>query len=228
MSRLHEDVMADLLAEIALGERRPGDMLPREIDLVDRFGVSRGVIRESLRGLEERCVIVVRHGRGATVAAREQWDVLDPEVLKALLAAPEGEDLVDEALECQRLLEVQAAGLAAERADPADLEALTHALERMTADAGRAHTTRTAARRYHHADLEFHRMVVHASRNRALAQMSAPLHRALTATSADPGDEAAAARHLSEHRGIVEAIADHDPDAARAAMADHLSAGRRT
>jgi DNA-binding FadR family transcriptional regulator len=227
MSRLHEDVMTDLLAEIALGERQPGDMLPREIDLVDRFGVSRGVIRESLRGLEERGVISVKHGRGATVAPREEWDVLDPDVLKATLAAPEGEKFVDEALECQRLIEVEAAGLAAERADTAHLEGLTHALERMTADAGHAHRTRAAARRYQRADVEFHRMVVHAAGNRALAQMSAPLHRALTATSAEPGDSAAAERHLSEHRGIVVAIENHDPDAARTAMADHLARALR-
>jgi DNA-binding FadR family transcriptional regulator len=226
MSRLHEGPMRELLAEIALEQLRPGDMLPREIDLVERFGFSRGVIRECLRGLEERGVITVKHGRGATVAAREDWDVLDPEVLQALLAAPEGKRLANEALECQRLLEVQAAGLAAERARNADLEALSHAHERMVADAARAHTTRLAARRYRHADVDFHRMIVHASRNRALAQMSAPLHRALTATGAEPRDRTDTERHLDEHRSIMSAIADHDPEAARAAMADHLARAR--
>jgi DNA-binding FadR family transcriptional regulator len=215
--------MRELLAEITLGELLPGEMLPREIDLVERFAVSRGVIRECIRSLEERGVITVKHGRGATVTPRDEWDVLDPEVLDALLAAPEGKRLENEALECQRLLEVQAAGLAAERAGNADLKALTHAHERMTADAARAHTTRIAARRYRHADVDFHRMIVHASRNRALAQMSAPLHRALTATSAEPRDSADAERHLDEHRDIIAAIADHDPEAARTAMADHLA-----
>lgn len=218
--------MRELLAEITLGELRPGDMLPREVDLVERFGVSRGVIRECIRGLEERRVITVKHGRGATVTPRDEWDVLDPDVLEALLAAPEGTRLTNEALEAQRLLEVQAAGLAAQRAEHADLEALTHAHERMVADAARAHTTRTAARRYRHADVDFHRMIVHASRNRALAQMSAPLHRALTATGPEPRDSTDTERHLDEHRTIIAAIADHDPEAARAAMAQHLSRTR--
>ena len=227
MSRLHEGPMRELLAEITLDQIHSGEMLPREIDLVQRFGVSRGVIRECLRGLEERGVITVKHGRGATVTPRDDWDVLDPEVLEALLAAPEGKRLVDEAFECQRLLEVQAAGLAAERAGNADLEALTHAQERMVADAARAHTTRSAARRYRHADVDFHRMIVHASRNRALAQMSAPLHRALTATGGEPRNSRDTERHLDEHRTIMSAIADHDADAARAAMADHLARAAR-
>jgi GntR family transcriptional repressor for pyruvate dehydrogenase complex len=220
--------MRDLLAEIAVGELAPGDMLPRELDLAARYQVSRGVVRECIRGLEERGVIAVKHGRGATVTSPERWDVLDPDVLRALLDAPAGEQLVSDAVECQRLLEVEAAGLAAERAQHEDLDALTHALERMSAAAGHAATAPAAADRYHEADLHFHRTVVKAAGNRALARMSAPLHRALATAARERGATAGTDRRVAEHRKIVSAIAARDPAAARDAMAAHLHAGTRT
>jgi GntR family transcriptional repressor for pyruvate dehydrogenase complex len=215
--------MRELLASIAVGEISPGEMLPREVALAEHFDVSRGVIRECIRGLEERGVIVVKHGRGATVTAPEQWDVLDPEVLRALLAAPGGDALVADALECQRLLEVQAAGLAAERARHEDLDALTQALERMTVH-GR---TPAADQRVLDADVDFHRAIVHASGNRALARMSAPLHRALIAATRERGGAIDAERQAADHREIVAAIAAGDVNAARNATADHLAAASR-
>src|SRR5688500_4509891 len=102
MTRRHEGPLRDLLAEIAAGEFAPGDMLPGEVALTERFDVSRGVVRECIRGLEDRGIVAVKHGRGATVRETDEWDVLDPEVLEAMLAAPAGTALVDEALECQR------------------------------------------------------------------------------------------------------------------------------
>jgi GntR family transcriptional repressor for pyruvate dehydrogenase complex len=219
--------MRELLAEIATGELSPGDMLPREVDLVERFGVSRGVIRECIRGLEERGVIAVKHGRGATVTPPEEWAVLDPEVLRAMLDAPGGDELVEEALECQRLLQVEAAGLAAERAGTDDLEELSAALDRMAAEAGSLGKARAATARYRDADLEFHDAVVQASGNRPLERISAPLHRALSAAAQRRGQTAGhAKRQVADHREILAAIAERDAARARTAMERHLSRRR--
>jgi DNA-binding FadR family transcriptional regulator len=212
--------MREILAEITVGEISPGEMLPREVALAERFEVSRGVIRECIRGLEERGVIVVKHGRGATVTTPEHWDVLDPEVLSALLSAPGGDALVADALECQRLLEVQAAGLAAERARGDDVDALTRALERMAAQGARPGAT---GQRVLEADVEFHHAIVQASGNRALARMSAPLHRALSAATRQRGGSIDVESHAAQHRGIVSAIAAGNAEAARTATADHLA-----
>src|SRR5918999_39849 len=138
MSRLHRTAMRELLDDIVGGAVPPGEMLPREVDLVERFGVSRGVVRECIRGLEERGVVRVKHGRGATVTEPPDWDVFDPDVLEALLRSPDGDALEAEAIECQRLLEVEAAGLAAQRARDEDLAALTDAVARMKGAAGHA------------------------------------------------------------------------------------------
>jgi GntR family transcriptional repressor for pyruvate dehydrogenase complex len=217
--------MEVLIGEIVEGEFAPGERLPREVDLAERFGISRGVVRECIRGLEERGLISVKHGRGATVNRPEKWDALDPEVLPALLASPGGDRLVDEALECQRMLEVEAAGLAAQRAEHAHLDDLTRALERMAAVAPRARRGSAAKRRYHEADVDFHRAVVQASGNGSLARMAEPLHRALAVTGRTLEPEGDLERRQAEHRRVLAAIAARDPKQARAAMAAHLQTG---
>src|ERR687890_1763262 len=116
MSRLHRTLMRVLIGDIVGGGLEAGSQLPREADLATRFGVSRGVARESLRGLEERGLVTVKHGRGATVNPDDRWDVFDPDVLAALLDGAQGAEILTEYLECRRILEIEAAGLAAERA----------------------------------------------------------------------------------------------------------------
>jgi DNA-binding FadR family transcriptional regulator len=224
MTRLHREPMRVLIEEIVEGDLEPGDMLAREVDLVERFDVSRGVVRESIRGLEERGLISVRHGRGATVREPVDWDVFDPDVLTAMLAAPGGKRLVSEALECRSVFEPEAAGLAAERAGDADIEALASALDEMGAAASRTGHRATVERRFRDADIAFHRAVVRASGNRVLARMSEPLHRALAAAGVDAGDHA---RALADHERILSAIADRDRAGAHTAMAEHLEAAAR-
>src|ERR671937_262253 len=121
MARKHRDVMRVLIADIVSGVRPAGDMLPKEVDLAAEFDVSRGVARETIRAMEERGLISVKHGKGATVNGQDYWDVFDADVLAAILDGERGSEVLAEYLECRRLLEVQAAGLAAERASKADV-----------------------------------------------------------------------------------------------------------
>jgi GntR family transcriptional repressor for pyruvate dehydrogenase complex len=224
MSRLHREVMLLLIEEIIDGDPPPGEMLPKEVDLAERFRVSRGVARECIRGLEERGLVAVKHGRGASVRDPAEWNVLDPDVATALDAGPDRRRFHAEALECQRLIEVQAAALAAERAQDADMTELEQALDAMNSGATRSARSESAARRYREANMRFHRAVVRATGNRMLARMSEPLHRALEAAGAEGGDRK---RRLDEHESIVEAIAGRDPARAQAAMDEHLTAVAR-
>src|SRR4051794_3022239 len=138
MSRLHRHLMLVLIADIVSGRLTPGETLPRETDLAAQFRVSRGVARECIRGLEERGLVAVKHGRGAMVSREAEWDMFSPDVLQALLQGPRAAAVLGEYLECRRILEITAAGLAAERAGADDLAALSDALERMRATAERA------------------------------------------------------------------------------------------
>jgi GntR family transcriptional repressor for pyruvate dehydrogenase complex len=216
--------MRTLLADIACGALEPGGAALRESDIAAQFGVSRGVARECIRGLEERGLVSVKPGRGATVNPRERWAVFDPDVLSALLGTRRGADILGECLECRRILEIEAAGLAVERAGDHDLAALADALALMTGGAQRAAVNPAAAERYHEADLAFHRALIAATRNGALGAMLAPLWRALGAARpplARPAQRIE--RSIAEHRRILAAIAGRDVDEARAAMRDHLA-----
>jgi DNA-binding FadR family transcriptional regulator len=224
MSRLHRHLMRVVIADIVNGTEPTGAALPREADLARQFGVSRGVARECIRGLEERGLVTVKHGRGATVLPPERWDVFDPDVLTALLDGEQGAPILGEYLQCRRVLEIEAVGLAAERAGEPELAELADAFARMCASAERALSNPAAEDLYHEADIAFHRAVIAATGNRALGNLTEPIHRALAAARrplARP--EHRIERSIPEHRRILAAIAAGDPDAARAAMRDHLT-----
>jgi GntR family transcriptional repressor for pyruvate dehydrogenase complex len=215
--------MRVLIGEIAAGTYAEGDMLPRESDIAEQFGVSRGVARECLRGLEERGLVKVRHGRGAIVTPPEEWDRFDSEVLEALMRGKNAAGVLGEYLECRRILEVEAAGLAAERATPAALDALSAALAEMRVTAERARENAAAEGLYREADVAFHRAVIRAAGNPMLGRMTEPIHRALVASfGALSRPQVRFERGLPEHQRVLDAIAAHDVDGARDAMRSHL------
>src|SRR3954469_19135641 len=181
MSRLHRTLLEALVADIVGGALAAGQRLPTEKELAQRFGVSRGVAREGLRSLEERGLVTVKHGSGATVLPATEWDMFNPDVIAAALSGDRGPQLLGDYLECRRLLEIEAAGLAAERATREQLVALSEALERMTAAAVQTTGAPSAEDRFHDADIAFHRAVIQATGNRALGRMTEPVHRALAA-----------------------------------------------
>jgi DNA-binding FadR family transcriptional regulator len=220
--------MRTLLADIARGAPAPGGTALREADIAGQFGVSRGVARECVRGLEERGVVSVKPGRGATVNPHEHWAALDPDVVGALLAAERGDEFLGEYLECRRILELEAVGLAAVRAGTTDVAALSEALALMGAAAQRAAFNPAAQHLCDDAEARFHRALIAATHNRALGALLTPLHRALSGAPPPPARRGRAVeRSLAGPRRIVAAIADHDADAARAAMRDHLDAVER-
>jgi DNA-binding FadR family transcriptional regulator len=223
MSRLHRGAMRVIIGDIASGSYAEGDLLPRESDIAARFGVSRGVARECVRGLEERGLVTVRHGHGAIVTAEHAWDRFDPDVLAALLGGPRAAEVLGEYLECRRILEVEAAGLAAERATPEAEQALGEAFERMRLTAEGARANPAGEQLYHDADVAFHRAVVRAAGNPVLGQMTDPIHRALAATfGALARPRMRFERGLPEHERILDAIRSGESGAAREAMRAHL------
>jgi DNA-binding FadR family transcriptional regulator len=226
--RLHQEVMRLLLTDIGMGQIRPGDRLPAEGELAKRLGVSRGIVRETLRGLEERGIVEVRQGRGATVTDTVAWNVLDPEVMRALIQTPDAGPVLRELLHCRKLIEIDAAGLAAEHATGDDLTQMTDAYSRMVAAAERAPNSGDAEEIFHAADTEFHRSIVNASGNRVLARLVEPIQATLRkARPALARPEERFDLALPEHRRILSAIAEGDVDKARSAMADHLETVER-
>jgi len=223
MSSLHREVMLVLLGDITGGAVAEGERLPTLTELAKQFGVSTGVVRECQRALAERGLVSVRHGRRAVVRPEEDWDVFDPDVLAALVRGDRAAHVLAEYLESRRLLEVEAAGLAAERATPQAIQALSDAFDGMRTAAERAAGNSAAEPLYQQADIDFHRAIIRAARNRPLARMAEPIHRALSATfGALARPQSRFERGLPEHDRILAAIKGGDAAGARLAMREHL------
>jgi DNA-binding FadR family transcriptional regulator len=131
MSRLHETPLREMTMQIVGGEYLPAERVEREEDLVARFGVGRGVVREVVRGLEDRGLIEVRHGVGAFVTDPVQWRILDPEVLRASMRSADAGRRIAEVIELQRLLEGRAVELAAQHVDAESRRDIHEALARL-------------------------------------------------------------------------------------------------
>jgi ABC-type transport system substrate-binding protein/DNA-binding FadR family transcriptional regulator len=227
MARLHRELMRLLVADVVAGRLPAGGRLPGEVELARRFGVSRCVMRETLRALEERGLVSVRHGSGTTVNRPERWDLFDPDVLATILAGAHSRELLGQCLECRRVLEVEAAGLAAERACERRLDAAADALEAMERALARA-PSEAAERRFREGEAAFQRTLAAASGNLALSGLLGPIRVALLLA----GEPRMRPRQrleqaLAEHRRIFDAVLARDPAGARAGMEEHLGTAAR-
>lgn len=213
---LSHAIADELLAAIREGKYRPGERLPTEQGLMRLYGVGRNSVREAVHSLVAMGVLDVRPGRGAIVLSLGAESALDPPTVSALLRAHAVSDLYD----FRELLEVEAAGRAASAAGPGELLPITQALDRY-AWAVRAGTSPYLA------DLEFHRAVAAASGNVVFPQIldavADVLAFARAQTDRVPG---AVERALVEHAAVRDAIAAHDPAAARRAMAAHIASAK--
>jgi DNA-binding FadR family transcriptional regulator len=225
VTRLRETVTATLLQRVVDGDYAAGEWLPGEVKLSGDLGVSRGVVREAIASLERRGIIGVRHGRGQWARAEDEWDLLDPGVLAALVTARRV-DLLSEIVDCQAMLEPDAAALAAGRAPDAAV-----------AELGQAHAAVvSAARGRRHgvalddplvtAEIEFHGMLAAMTGNRPLQRMLAPIGTALALMRHElaAGDEEKLVRALRRSLRAVEA---HDAEAARKSVEARVTAARR-
>jgi GntR family transcriptional repressor for pyruvate dehydrogenase complex len=209
-----EQVVAHVRNLIEQGALRPGDRLPAERDLAARVGVSRPTVRAGLRALAAIGVVQSRHGSGTYIPAGPPS--LGTDAL-SFLAALHGFTR-DEMYEARRILEVGAAGLAAERATAEQIATMAEEVASLFAAMADPQVFLVH-------DINFHRAVAAASGNpivASLVEMVSALYyerRRDTAARASDRDMRDAAEM---HRRIYQAIRSHDADEARRAMQTHL------
>ena len=209
-----EQVVAFVRGLIDRGRLRPGDRLPAERELATQIGVSRPSVRAGLHALAAMGVVRSRHGSGTYIP--DGPPLLGSEPL-SFLAALHGFTR-DEMYEARRILETEAAGLAAERATSDHLATLADEVAGLFAN-------RDNPIQFLVHDINFHRAVADAARNAivgALVGMVSALYyerRRETAARASDSDLRDAAE---AHRRIYQAIRARDGDAARRAMSEHL------
>src|SRR6187399_3784223 len=135
-ARLGVAVVGDLVTAIVTGEVAPGDILPAEGVLSQQFAVSRTVIRESVKRVEEKGLVTVSQGRGTVVNPPSMWNVLDPDVLSALVDHDDSLVVLDELAIVRGSLEATMARAASARQTPERSAALRQAFERAAANLG--------------------------------------------------------------------------------------------
>ncbi len=216
-SRLGVSVVAYLVDQVVGGTLAPGSSFPPEPELCSIFGVSRTVIRESMRLLEEKGLAQIRQGQGTTVAPADQWNMLDPVVLDAAIRNDRELVILDDLVQVRVVLEVLMAGEAAARIDAAQLAELAEIVERL----GREMTDPEA---YLLTDTVFHDAIMRASGNALARTVVRAVHDHARASSRYNGPVEAidlAGSHRG-HLAIYERLAARDPEGATTAMHDHI------
>lgn len=203
-------------AMISAGEVGPQQRLPTERDLSARFGVSRGSVREAIRILTTLGVLEVRHGAGVYVTALRPADLLEA---FGVLSEVSPDPALLEVLQVRRMIEPAATAIAAARATDEDLDRIGRALERLEGTDRSTEPGDSGA-----FDLGFHRRIVACAGNATLTAVHAGLSSPTLNERVWAGHEAEGiARDLHEdHRRILEALRDRDPEAARATATAHV------
>jgi GntR family transcriptional repressor for pyruvate dehydrogenase complex len=215
------DRLAVLLSEqIESGTLQAGDRLPTEQQIAAAHGVSRTVVREAVHQLKSKGMVQSRQGSGVYVAPRpvNQPLAFDPTVLTSVQS-------VVHVVEVRRVLEGEIAALAAERATRGQIAALRRALTAID-------TAVAEGRDGVAEDLAFHQVIGESTGNPQFRLLLGFLEQYLReGMRITRGNEARRADFMTEvqreHRAIFEAIAAHDPVAARLRANEHLIRGEQ-
>ena len=211
---LFSHVVEELGGRIVRGEFGPSGALPNEAVLSREFGASRSVIREAVKSLAAKGLIESRTRTGIRVLTPMHWNLLDPEVLDWRYSAMRPAEFFREIFEIRGMIEPQAAELAAERANAADLAEMASAYEAMEA----ADKPGGAAIS---ADLRFHRAVLAGAHNELLLQMANLIGVGLQVSYRLSNESFTV--FLPLHKDVLDAVAARRPAKARAAMTRLLS-----
>jgi len=214
--KIYEEIVEQIRQLIKDGELNPGDRLLSERELCERLRVSRASVREALSALEIMGLIEVRPGEGTFIRQTSVDSIIGP---MALILSME-KDSIMELLEVRKVLEVEAAGLAAERASQEELDEMGETIEEMIKDLAEGHLGEVADQRLHYAIYKAtHNSVLLRLMNTISDSMEQNIRTNRQKLYAIPGNPE---RLLKEHTGIYQAIAARDGQRARECMYDHL------
>ena len=215
---LTDDAIEAIKQMIIDGRLRPGDRLPNQDELAETLGLSRGSLREAVRALTVMRVLTTRQGDGTYVTS------LSPSILinaTSFIADFHHDDKLLHFFHVRRVLEAEAAAIAALRLTAAQLEelsALVSGAERL-ASAELVDQDQMLSN-----DQRFHALITSAAGNPVLAaiaeSMSGETIRARTWRGLTEDD--AAVETVREHRAILEALRVRDPERARLRAAVHV------
>lgn len=210
----HARVVDGLGRAIVTGEFAEGSILPGDPQLLDRFGVSRSVLREAMKTLAAKGLVRAKSRVGTSVSPRETWNFVDADVISWQMQAGMDIAFVDHLREMRLAFEPAAARLAALHATEAEILNLYNIAARID---NPRHSRESVAQE----DLNFHLAVAAMSRNPFMRSITSLIEAAL-AVSFQISSPALSPEGISlcasQHLRIASAIAARDPEAAASTM----------
>lgn len=216
-ARLSVVVVRVLVDGIVSGRYPSGSLLPPEPVLGQSFDVSRSVVREALKAVEEKGLARARQGHGTTITPPDEWDLLDPVVLEATIRADGTLQILDDLVDVRVALESDMAKAAAQSMSDSDLAELNVLLEELRSQL-------TDPDRYQETDTRYHDFIMRCSGNRLGRSIIRTIHphaRASSRYSPEADEEDIRQGHLG-HVAIYEQLLRRDADGAAAAMQEHI------
>ncbi len=212
--RIHGTIARDLGIRIVSGAVAPGELLDGEVAASGSLNVSRTAYREALRMLAAKGLVESRPKTGTRVSQRDQWQLLDPDVLSWVFDTEPDARLIGCLFELRKIVEPAAAQFAALRREETHLAVMRQALKDM-AD----HTLATDSGR--DADQRFHAAMLDASGNPFLVTLTSGVGAAVAWTTVFKQRNSPLRRDpLPDHIRVFEAVEAGDGAAAHAAMTD--------
>jgi GntR family transcriptional repressor for pyruvate dehydrogenase complex len=211
-TKVYEEVASQIERLIVEGALRPGDKLPSERELAERFNVSRSGVREGLRTVQRMGLVEARPGEGTIVRDLSIDTLLDP--LASLLGRKR--ELIGELLDVRKIIEPPLAARAASHATAEDVARLSEILQRQKEKLERGELAIEE-------DSEFHYGIAQAARNTVILKVLDMLMDVLRESrerSLQVGGRPQ--KSFAGHRRILAAIKRRDVAAAQSAMAAHL------
>ncbi|SUU19221.1 Transcriptional regulator GntR family [Acinetobacter baumannii] len=204
----HALIVRQLGLKIVSGEISENEKLPSEVDLCEEYKVSRPVFREAIRVLNAKGLTYSRPKIGTVVRPKEEWHLLDPDVLFWLIQTTPEHEFFKTLSTVRRVLEPELAYIAASTANEEDIERIKQAYEGME--------KATTVEEFIEPDIQFHLAIAKATHNDLLAYMSKmlvlPLQQSIQVTSLRPNLQG---HSLPRHKAILTAIENKDPLSAR-------------
>ncbi|MBW8795364.1 MAG: FadR family transcriptional regulator [Streptomyces sp.] len=216
--RLSDTVVTYLVDRIVGGTYPPHSALPIEPVLCEEFAVSRTVVRESVKVLEEKGLVRAAPGRGTRVREQQDWNLLDPVVLEARLRHDRTLTTLDQLVSVRIALEAEMAADAAGRItdlEVSELEEQAAALREALDDPVR----------YAEEDAAFHEIIMRASGNLLGQAIIRSIHGKARLSRLYHGHSTREGLtvSLAEHEAMLELLRQRDAAGAARAMREHIA-----
>jgi GntR family transcriptional repressor for pyruvate dehydrogenase complex len=206
--KIHDEVVTMIENLIKNGKLKAGERLPSERYLAEEFKVSRNTVREAIKALAEKAVVVSRRGAGTYIAEGALSCMIDGVTRRHLRLL--------EVFELRKILEPQIAGLAAQRISDETLAALEKVVQQQkkALDTGKDQVE---------LDERFHSLIVGASGNSVLIDVYETLHDVLAESRIrELQTQERNTRSLESHRKLIRALKQRSPEKASEIMRQHM------